>query len=58
MSFEDQRISDKPFKPSKKKFFGDYINIAAEKGVVRAIWPRMDHRKIKLCVTLIDDIKQ
>ena len=58
MSFEDQRISDKPFKPSKKKFFGDYINIAAEKGVIRAIWPRMDHRKIKLCVTLIDDIKQ
>lgn len=58
MSFEDQRISDKPFKPSKKKFFGDYINIASEKGVIRAIWPRMDHRKIKLCVTLIDDIKQ
>lgn len=56
-TFKDERISNKPFTPSERAFFGDYLNIAAVDGVVRAIWPRMDNGKISLWVTLIDEMK-
>ena len=49
------RISDSPFIPSKDVFFGDYLNIAAVKGVIRPIWPRMDDGKISLWVTLLNE---
>ena len=56
-TFYDQRVSDKPFTPDPKVFFGDYLNIAAHKGIVRPIWSRMDDKKISLYVTLIDEEK-
>lgn len=52
-TFSDVRISDRPFTPSEKVFFGDYLNIAAVNGVIRPIWPRMDDGKISLWVTLM-----
>lgn len=55
LTFKDFRISDKPFVPMSKKFFGDYLNIAAAKGEIRPIYPRMDEGKISLWVTLIKD---
>ena len=36
--FKSMRISEKPFKPSKQAFIGDYNNIDAYQGVVTPIW--------------------
>jgi hypothetical protein len=55
LTFKEFRISDKPFIPDARKFFGDYLNIAAVKGEIRPIYPRMDAGKISLWVTLIQD---
>lgn len=53
-SFEDIRISQKPFKPNPEIFFGDYLSIAAFNNKIRPIWPRMDERKITLWTAIID----
>lgn len=42
-SFHQVRISETPFIPSEKKFFGDYLNISAHKGVIAPVWTRMDN---------------
>lgn len=55
LTFHDTRVSDKPFVPNSKEFFGDYLNIAAVDGVIRPIWPRMDDKKITLWVTLVEE---
>ena len=54
-TFEDVRVSDSPFIPNKKLFFGDYLNIAAVKGIIRPIWPRMDNGKISLWVAILNE---
>jgi Neuraminidase (sialidase) len=54
-TFSDHRISQAPFIPYKYVFFGDYLNIAAVNGTIRAIWPRMDEGKISLWVGLINE---
>ncbi|HYC84922.1 MAG TPA: sialidase family protein, partial [Chryseosolibacter sp.] len=41
-SFTNVRISEKPFTPVETTFFGDYLNIAAHRGIIAAIWARMD----------------
>jgi hypothetical protein len=55
LTFSENRISNRPFKPSDDVFFGDYLNISAVNGVVRPIWPRMDNGHITLWVTLIEE---
>jgi hypothetical protein len=47
-SFDQQRISEKPFVPNPKVFFGDYISIAAVKGKVVPVWVRSDLGKTSL----------
>ncbi len=54
-TFSDVRISESPFVPDSSKFFGDYLNIAAVRGVVRPIWPRMDGLKTSLWTALINE---
>ena len=54
-TFSDHRISQQPFTPYKEVFFGDYLNIAAVNGSIKAIWPRMDNGKISLWVGLINE---
>ncbi len=54
-TFTDYRISESPFVPTKRIFFGDYLNIASVNGVIRPIYPRMDDRKITLWVALINE---
>lgn len=54
-TFEEFTISNSPFLPNKEIFFGDYNNIAAVKGVIRPIWPRMDNGKITLWTAIIDE---
>ena len=56
--FKEETISQKPFTPNNKVFFGDYLGISAVKGHVRPIWPRMDEGKITLWTAIIDPIKQ
>lgn len=58
VSFKEETISQKPFTPSNRVFFGDYLGISAVNGHVRPIWPRMDEGKITLWTAIIDPIKQ
>ena len=52
-SFENIRISEKPFTPVSRVFFGDYNHIAVHKGVVRPIWTRMDEDILSVWTALI-----
>jgi len=53
-TFKEETISQKPFAPNNKVFFGDYLGIASVNGHVRPIWPRMDEGKITLWTAIID----
>lgn len=44
ITFKSEIISTSAFIPTKETFFGDYLGIAANNGVVRPIWPRMDKK--------------
>ncbi len=52
-SFNELKISESPFVPSSEKFFGDYNNIAAHKGIIAPIWTRMDEGKTSVWTTII-----
>lgn len=54
-TFENKRISDKPFTPSRAVFFGDYNNISAASGVVRPIWTRYDQGKLSIWTAIINE---
>jgi len=54
-TFEDVRVSDSPFIPDGRLFFGDYLNIDAVNGTIRPIWPRMDNGKISLWVGILSE---
>jgi hypothetical protein len=54
INFKSEIISTSAFIPTKETFFGDYLGIAVNKGVVRPIWPRMDKKKITLWTALIN----
>ena len=54
-TFQELKLTDTPFKPNQSQFFGDYLNIAAEDGVVRPIFPRSDNLEISLWVALINE---
>lgn len=47
-SFTNERISEKPFVPNSKVFFGDYIGINAYNNFYSAIWMRMDKGVLSL----------
>jgi hypothetical protein len=49
-TFTEVKITKKPFLSDESIFFGDYLNIASVDGVIRAIYPRMDDKKISLWV--------
>lgn len=57
-TFQNYKISESPFKPTKRLFFGDYTNISAHNGVIRPIWTRLHEGKFTLLTALIhqDDI--
>lgn len=52
-SFVEQKISESPFTPTDKGFFGDYNNISACKGVIAPVWTRMDAGKTTVWTALI-----
>ncbi|MFI5385914.1 MAG: glycosyl hydrolase [Fimbriimonadales bacterium] len=43
VSFKETKISESPFTPTDRRFFGDYNNISAYKGVIAPVWTRMDN---------------
>lgn len=49
----NERISEKPFVPSDKIFFGDYNNISAHKGMIRPIWTRLHGDRIGVHTAII-----
>ncbi|MEX1191858.1 MAG: sialidase family protein [Brumimicrobium sp.] len=53
-TLKETKLSKTPFVPNANIFFGDYINIAANKGVVRPIWSRMEEGNISLWTALVD----
>lgn len=53
-SFENIRISDKPFLPEPTVFFGDYNDISARNGVVRPIWTEQDGFRLSVRTALIN----
>lgn len=55
-TFTETRLTETPFQSSKKVFFGDYLNIDAVNGTIRAIYPRMDDQKISLWVALLSEL--
>lgn len=53
-TFENIRISERPFTPIKGPFFGDYNDISAVNGHIRPIWTRMDSGKLSVWTALVE----
>jgi hypothetical protein len=53
-SFENMKISQEPFDPTKYVFFGDYNHISAHDGVVRPIWTRLQDGVLSVWTAIID----
>ena len=53
-TFENFKISERPFFPNKQVFFGDYTNIAAHNGTIRPIWTRMDSGGTTILTAIIN----
>lgn len=53
-TFENERISEKPFYPLSETFMGDYTNIIAINGMVRPIWTRLDSNSLSVWTAIID----
>lgn len=54
-SFENKTISEKPFTPSSRVFFGDYNNIHAYNGIIRPIWTAYYDKKLSIFTCLIEE---
>lgn len=52
-SFREWKITDTPFIPDEKVFFGDYTNIVAHNGNIATAWTRMDDGKTSIWVTIL-----
>ena len=52
-TFKNVKISETPFKPNPKIFFGDYTNISVHNGVIRPIWTRLHNNAITLHTALV-----
>ena len=55
-TFKNFKISEKPFKPIRSVFFGDYTHITAANNIVRPIWTAMDETGQKTIYTALVDI--
>lgn len=51
--FKNIKISEKPFLPQDDRFFGDYNNISAHKGIIAPVWTRMDDGKTSVWTSII-----
>lgn len=55
-TFTNVKISESPFTPNERVFFGDYNNISAHQGKVRPIWTRFEGGKLSIWTAIIDDL--
>jgi len=53
-TFINYKISESPFLPNDKVFFGDYNDISAHNGMIRPIWTRLDRGELSVWTALID----
>jgi len=53
--FQEQRISQQPFLPSEKVFFGDYSSIDVHGKMVRPMWTRLDQGALSVWTALVED---
>jgi hypothetical protein len=53
-TIEDFKISESPFSPNPKVFFGDYTNISVHNGVIRPIWTRLHKGKISAHTAILN----
>lgn len=54
-TFTNKTISEKPFTPNTKNFFGDYNNIHAYNGIIRPIWTAFYNDKLSIWTCLINE---
>jgi hypothetical protein len=54
-TFKEVKVSESPFVPTDTKFFGDYNNIDAHKGIITPIWTRMDNGRTSVWTSVIVD---
>ena len=55
-TFENHKISESPFSPISRVFFGDYINISAHNGIVRPIWTRYENGNLSIWTAIIEGL--
>lgn len=53
-SFTNTLLSDSAFLPDDSMEFGDYINIAANNGIVRPVWTRIENGNFSVWTALVD----
>lgn len=58
ITFSNEKINENAFKPNKYVFLGDYINIAACKGVIRPVWVTMEGFNTMIWTAIISDPAQ
>lgn len=54
-TFKNFRVTDSPFFPNSKIFFGDYTNITAYNGKIYPIWMRLDGNLMSVWTAPIND---
>lgn len=53
-TFTNTTISESPFMPKGRVFFGDYNNINAYDGIVRPVWTRLEDGKLSIWTCLLN----
>lgn len=53
-TFENIKISEKPFLPEPTVFFGDYNDISAINGIIRPIWTEQDGVRLKVKTAIVN----
>ncbi len=54
-SFEEFKITDEHFTPTRNVFFGDYTGISAYKGKIYPIWMELQNYNLSVWTALIED---
>ncbi len=54
LTFQNFPVSDTPFTPFERVFFGDYIGVAAQAGRIYPIWTRMDAGELSIWSAVVD----
>jgi hypothetical protein len=52
-TFQNHKISESPFTPISRVFFGDYINISAHNGIIRPIWTRYENGNLSIWTAIV-----